>query len=36
MELTSMNDLGAFLERDTEIYQWWRVHMGYKKGEDAP
>lgn len=34
-ELTSMKDLGAFLERNGEMYEWWRVHMGYKKGDDA-
>ncbi|KAK0119683.1 hypothetical protein ONS95_011119 [Cadophora gregata] len=35
-ELTGMKELGAFLERNREIYEWWRVGMGYKKGEDAP
>jgi hypothetical protein len=28
-ELTSMKELGAFLERDLEIYGWWRRCMGY-------
>jgi hypothetical protein len=36
MELTSMKELGAFLERNEEIYEWWRVNMGYRKGDDAP
>lgn len=31
-----MKDLGAFLERNEEIYEWWRVNMGYKKGDDEP
>jgi hypothetical protein len=31
-ELTSMKELGAFLERDPELYQWWRLKMGYKEG----
>ncbi|KAI9052985.1 hypothetical protein LZ554_003256 [Drepanopeziza brunnea f. sp. 'monogermtubi'] len=33
-ELTSMRDLGAFLQEEgnAEMYEWWRVHMGYKKG----
>jgi len=35
-ELTSMKKLGAFLEGSEEIYEWWRVHMGYKKEGDAP
>jgi hypothetical protein len=35
-EETSMKTLGAFLERDSEIYEWWRTHMGYKKDEEAP
>ena len=34
-ELTSMKELGAFLEANEEIYEWWRVHMGYKKGRDS-
>ena len=35
-ELTSMKELGAFLDGNREIYEWWRVGMGYKKDEDAP
>lgn len=35
-ELTSMKELGAFLERNQEMYEWWRVGMGYKKEDDAP
>lgn len=35
-ELTSMKDLGAFLERNGEMYEWWKVHMGYKKGDEDP
>ncbi|PVH82191.1 hypothetical protein DL98DRAFT_457217 [Cadophora sp. DSE1049] len=35
-ELTSMKELGAFLEGNREIYEWWRVGMGYKKDDDAP
>lgn len=35
-ELTSMKELGAFLDGNKEIYEWWRVGMGYKKDEDAP
>jgi hypothetical protein len=33
---TSMKGLVAFLEREPELYEWWRNHMGYKKGNDAP
>ena len=36
MELTNMKDLGAFLEGNKDIHEWWRVHMGYKKGDDEP
>jgi hypothetical protein len=35
-ELTSMKELGAFLEGNEEIYEWWRVHMGYKKEDGGP
>jgi hypothetical protein len=31
MELTSMKELGAFLEKNEVIYDWWRVNMGFKK-----
>ncbi|EKD21639.1 hypothetical protein MBM_00752 [Drepanopeziza brunnea f. sp. 'multigermtubi' MB_m1] len=33
-ELTSLRDLGALLQEEgnAEMYEWWRVHMGYKKG----
>lgn len=34
-ELTSMKELGAFLEKNGGIYEWWRVGMGYKKDEGA-
>jgi hypothetical protein len=30
-ELTSMKELGAFLEGDPELYQWWRLKMRYKE-----
>jgi hypothetical protein len=33
---TSMKGLVAFLEKEPELYEWWRIHMGYKKDEDAP
>lgn len=33
---TSMKGLVAFLEKEPELYEWWRLHMGYKKGENAP
>ncbi len=36
LELTSMKEFGGFLEGSGQIYEWWRVGMGYKKGEDAP
>jgi hypothetical protein len=32
-EITSVKDLGAILERDERLYQWWRVGMGYGKGD---
>ncbi|KAH7355123.1 hypothetical protein BKA65DRAFT_605109 [Rhexocercosporidium sp. MPI-PUGE-AT-0058] len=35
-ELSSMKELGAFLEGSGEMLEWWRVGMGYKKDEDAP
>lgn len=35
-ELTNMKELGRFLERNREIFEWWRVGMGFKKDEDAP
>lgn len=31
VELTSVQEFAAFLERDAVIYQWWRVKMGYKE-----
>ncbi|CAL3962966.1 hypothetical protein PZA11_000028 [Diplocarpon coronariae] len=36
VELTTMKDLGAFLEGSREMHTWWRVHMGYTKGDDSP
>ncbi|PBP25601.1 hypothetical protein BUE80_DR003451 [Diplocarpon rosae] len=36
VELTSMKDLGAFLEGRKDVHAWWRLHMGYAKGDDAP
>ncbi len=35
-ELASMKELGSFLERNGEMYEWWKVHMGYRKGNNAP
>jgi hypothetical protein len=32
VELTSMKELGACLEKDAVIYEWWRVKMGYTEG----
>jgi hypothetical protein len=29
VELTSVQEFAAFLERDAVLYQWWRVKMGY-------
>jgi hypothetical protein len=29
IELTSLKEFAAFLERDAGIYQWWRLRMGY-------
>lgn len=35
-EVKSVKELGALLEGSRELYEWWRVGMGYKKDEDAP
>jgi hypothetical protein len=32
VELTSMKEFAAFLEKDPVIYEWWRVRMGYTEG----
>jgi hypothetical protein len=32
----SMKALVAFLKKEPELYEWWRIHMGYKKDEHAP
>jgi hypothetical protein len=34
MEVTSMKELGAFLERDPVLWKWWRVWMGFEKKDD--
>jgi len=34
-ELTSMKELGAFLSGDEELYQWWRINMGYQKDDEG-
>jgi hypothetical protein len=26
---TSMKGLVGFLEKEPELYEWWRIHMGY-------
>jgi hypothetical protein len=35
-EVKSVKELGALLEGNGELYEWWRVHMGFKKDEEAP
>ena len=35
MEVTSVKELGAFLERDQVLWKWWRVWMGYQKDDDG-
>jgi hypothetical protein len=32
LELTSMKEFAAFLEKDPMIYEWWRLRMGYIEG----
>ena len=32
-EVTSMKELGALFSLDQELYKWWRVNMGFEKGE---
>jgi len=33
-ELTSMKEWG-FFEWDEELYQWWRINMGYQKDDEG-
>jgi len=29
LELTSMKEFAAFLERNPVVYEWWRAKMGF-------
>ena len=29
LELTSMKEFAAFLERSPVVYEWWRAKMGF-------
>ena len=31
LEIESLKEFAAFLERDAEMYQWWRMKMGFEK-----
>ncbi|KAH6676247.1 hypothetical protein B0J14DRAFT_536554 [Halenospora varia] len=35
MEIDSIKEYAKLLEKDLELYQWWRVAMGYAKDADG-
>ncbi|CCU75354.1 unnamed protein product [Blumeria hordei] len=36
VEVTSVKELSTFLRTNTQLYEWWRLNMGFKKDPDAP